>query len=115
MIKIITFAGVLFLFGCAAHKKVKVTNEIPSCLRSKVDSMAANASIGAPQSITRYSFHGKTVYYLKSACCDKYNIVYDSACKLLGFPDGGFTGRGDGKMVDFHREATDGKIVWKKE
>ena len=115
MIKIITFARILFLFGCVANKNVKVTNQIPSCLRSKVDSMSANASIGAPQSITRYSFHGKTVYYLKLAFCDKYNIVYDSACNLLGFPDGGFTGRGDGKMVDFHREETDGKIVWKKE
>lgn len=113
MIKIISFASAVFLFACAAHKKVTVTTNLPTCLRTKIDSMAANPNEGAPQSVTRYNYYGKTVYYMKAPCCDKYNIVFDSDCNILGFPDGGFTGRGDGKMRDFFKEAKDGKVVWK--
>ncbi len=112
MIKIITFAAVLFLFACAAHKKATDNVAIPSCLLSKIDSMTANPNEGSPQSVTSYSYHDKTVYYMKAPCCDKYNIVFDSVCNVLGYPDGGFTGKGDGKMPDFFKEATDGKVVW---
>ncbi len=49
-----------------------------------------------------------------SPCCDKYNVVYDSACNILGYPDGGFTGRGDGKMSDFYKEASNKKVIWEK-
>lgn len=112
MIKIITFTSVVFLFACAAHKKMEITNELPSCLRSKIDSMSANPNEGAPQSVTRYNYKDQTVYYMKASCCDKYNIVFDSVCNVLGYPDGGFTGRGDGKMPDFFKDAKDGKVVW---
>ena len=74
--------------------------------------MTADPNEGSPQSITRYSYHDKTVYYMKAPCCDKYNIVFDSTCNILGYPDGGFTGKGDGKMTDFFKEAKDGKVVW---
>lgn len=77
--------------------------------------MAENPSEGSPQSITRYHYKGQTVYYMVAPCCDKFNIAFDSACNILGYPDGGYTGRGDGKMPDFHKEATNGKVVWKRE
>lgn len=112
MIKIITFTSVVFLFACVAHKKVEIANELPSCLHSKIDSMAANPNEGAPQSVTRYNYHDQTVYYMSAHCCDKYNVVFDSDCNILGHPDGGFTGRGDGKMRDFFKEAKEGKVVW---
>lgn len=75
--------------------------------------MTENPSEGIPQSVTRYDYHRKTVYYMVAPCCDKFNIVFDSACNILGYPDGGYTGRGDGKMPNFHEEATEKKIVWK--
>jgi len=114
MIKIITFTAVVFLFACSSHKKIAVTAELPACLKAKIDSMIANPNEGSPQSITRYSYHEKTVYYMKAPCCDKYNIVFDNDCNILGYPDGGFTGRGDGKMPDFFNEAKDGKVVWEQ-
>jgi hypothetical protein len=112
MIKAITFTLVIFLFACAAHKKAVNAGEIPVCLKAKIDSMTANPNEGAPQSITQYNYKGQTVYYMKSPCCDKYNIVFDSNCNILGYPDGGFTGKGDGKMPDFFNEVKDGKVVW---
>lgn len=55
----------------------------------------------------------RTVYYMKAACCDRLNIVFDKDCKILGYPDGGITGRGDGSLPGFWKNATDGTIVWK--
>ena len=74
--------------------------------------MTANPDEGSPLSITRYKYKGQIVYYMVSPCCDRFNIVYDKNCKVLGFPDGGYTGKGDGKMAEFKEAATDGKVVW---
>ena len=76
--------------------------------------MAADSAQGLPMLVTRYIYKGQTVYYITSSCCDKYNIVYDNKCRLLGYPDGGFAGRGDGKMPGFKNEATDARVVWQR-
>ncbi|MEO8108768.1 MAG: hypothetical protein ABI594_01990 [Ginsengibacter sp.] len=121
MSKILTM--ILFIslmMSCAANKKMQTPNEttsenaIPACLQSVINTMASEPN-GSPQSVSRYSYKNQTVYYLVSPCCDKYNIVYDSACNILGYPDGGFTGKGDGKMVDFAQEASDKQVVWEKQ
>ena len=112
MNRVISFVLMFFLLGCATHKKVVKNGGLPVCLKEKIDSMAKDPNEGTPQSVTRYNYNNQTVYYLKSPCCDKYNIVYDSTCHILGYPDGGFTGRGDGKMTDFFEKATDGKVLW---
>ncbi|HJY23729.1 MAG TPA: hypothetical protein VJ279_12630 [Hanamia sp.] len=76
--------------------------------------MAADPNEGSPISVTRYQYRNQTVYYMVSPCCDKYNVVYDSACNVLGYPDGGYTGRGDAKMPNFKKEAKDEKMIWEK-
>lgn len=50
-----------------------------------------------------------------SPCCDQYNIVYDKGCKVLGYPDGGITGGGDGSLPDFRDSAKNGVVVWKND
>ena len=114
MKKALFAACVLILFSCASARINKSSNAMPSCLSSKIEIMKNDPSQGEPSSISQYSYKGKTVYYVASACCDKYNIVYDSACTLLGYPDGGYSGKGDGKMADFFKEAADKKIIWEK-
>lgn len=94
------------------NKVAAARDSIPDCLIARIDSMAGDSSQGVPQSITRYQYKGQTVYYIKAPCCDKFNIVFDTACNVLGYPDGGFTGRGDGKMPGFKKEATNAKVVW---
>jgi len=39
--------------------------------------------------------------------------VFDNNCNLLGHPDGGFTGKGDGTLPDFTKEAKEEKLIWK--
>lgn len=113
--KIITVIFCMAAFiSCAVNKSTRRNGQMPSCLTTKIKVISENPDEGSPLSITRYRYNNQTVYYFVSACCDKYNIVYDSACNILGYPDGGFTGKGDGKMLDFKKEATDGELIWKK-
>jgi hypothetical protein len=114
MLKPVTIiAFIILFFSCAANKKVQRAPEMPACLAAKIKSMASDPNQGSPVSVTRYTYRQRTVYYMVSACCDKFNVVYDSVCNILGHPDGGFTGRGDGKMQGFREEATNGKVIWK--
>ena len=57
-------------------------------------------------------YKNNTAYYIRTSCCDQYNPVYNSNCDYLGAPDGGFTGKGDGKLTDFFATATNKKVVW---
>lgn len=113
------FIVCIFLLSCTHTKSLTtdaqpsdINTILPECLATVIQEMSANPSEGTPISVTRYDYKGKRVYYVAAACCDKYNIVYDSACHILGFPDGGFTGRGDGKMIDFKKEAINAKVLW---
>ncbi|MEO9210582.1 MAG: hypothetical protein ABI208_05760 [Ginsengibacter sp.] len=113
MTKIVTIAlALIILSSCAANKKVVGENDLPDCLKEKVVKMAEDPSEGTPLYITRYEFQGKMVYYMASPCCDKYNVVYDRDCKILGYPDGGLTGKGDGSLPNFRQDATNAKVIW---
>jgi hypothetical protein len=65
-----------------------------------------------PRKIYSYLYNGKTVYYVPPICCDFYSDVYDSACNIIGHPDGGFTGKGDMQMTDFNKTKTNEKLIW---
>lgn len=110
MIRPITIA--IFIFSCSANKRVQDIKVMPTCLEEKIKAMTSDTNQGSPVSITRYIYRRQTVYYMVSPCCDKFNIVYDSVCNILGYPDGGFAGQGDGKMHDFKKEASDEKVIW---
>ena len=103
-----------YLMACSTNKNTQSIKEMPSCLDAKIKTMKSAPSKGSPLSVIQYTYKEQTVYYMVSPCCDKYNVVYDSVCNVLGYPDGGFTGRGDGKMSDFYKEVTNKKIIWEK-
>lgn len=86
--------------------------EIPKCLQNKIDSFKVKEIHERPQKVVEYMYKGKKVYYVVSPCCDFFNEVYDDKCNFLGSPDGGFTGKGDGKLPDFFTEAKNEKLIW---
>ena len=55
---------------------------------------------GLNGTVVRYVIDGKPYYYVRSPCCDFFNYLYDSNGDYLCSPDGGFTGKGDGKCPD---------------
>ena len=66
-----------------------------------------------PQSIWRYEYKGQIVYFVPAQCCDQFSSLYDRFGNLMCAPDGGFTGRGDGRCSDFFAERKNEKLIWK--
>lgn len=101
---------IIFL-SCSATKNS--TQDVPSCINNKIQSFKKEPKQNPPRSITQYTYKGSKVYYVTAPCCDQYSDVYDSSCNLLGHPDGGYTGKGDGRVPDFKEEAKEEKLIWK--
>lgn len=85
---------------------------LPKCINKMIAEFAKAKVENPPRKIYSYNYQGKTVYYVTPPCCDFYSDLYDSNCNLIGHPDGGFTGKGDGKMTDFHSTKSGEKLVW---
>jgi len=109
-------------FSCHSSKQAVSTDEtvtektaedsLPHCIKALIKKFASEEKTNPPQKIYSYTYKGKKVYYVPGPCCDNFSDLYDSNCHLLGHPDGGFTGRGDGKFPDFAKEKTNEKLVW---
>jgi len=88
---------------------------LPACVKKMIDQYKVEEKQNPPRQVYSYSFKGQTVYYVTPPCCDFFSDLYDSTCVLIGHPDGGFTGRGDGKMNDFKDTRTNEKLIWRDE
>ncbi|MGB4843057.1 MAG: hypothetical protein WBP16_01190 [Ferruginibacter sp.] len=86
--------------------------KLPTCIKDKLDSFKVKEVHERPQKMIEYTYKGKKVYYVVMPCCDFFNEVYDDKCNYLGAPDGGFAGKGDGKIPDFTEQAKVVKTVW---
>ena len=98
--------------GKLSGKMVSNLGAMPACIKNKIDSFKLKEAHEKPQRVLEYVYKGKKVYYVVMPCCDFYNEVYDEKCNFLGAPDGGFTGKGDGKIPDFFEAVKSEKLVW---
>jgi hypothetical protein len=73
-----------------------------------------NEPVGNPPlSVWMYKYNGQVVYFVPAHCCDITSVVYDAEGKLLCAPDGGITGKGDGRCTDFFDQRTGEQLIWK--
>lgn len=92
---------------------ITVTQTLPAAIQKRIDGYKKMEKFEQPKSVVEYEYRGQKVYYVNMPCCDFFNELYDSTGKLMGHPDGGITGKGDGKVPDFAKEKTKERIVWK--
>ncbi|MGI8580990.1 MAG: DUF6970 domain-containing protein [Chitinophagaceae bacterium] len=97
------------LFSCTK----KFLQAGASCIQEKINDFKSQPKGNPPRSITQYSYKHKIVFYVPPQCCDQFSDLFDENCNLLGHPDGGITGRGDGTLPNFFTDAKDAKIIWK--
>ena len=88
------------------------TTARPPWLKQRIAAVLAERKRNPITRILRYQYEGKTVYYISAPCCDQYSQVYDTRGKLICNPDGGITGKGDGKCPDFDKKKSNEKLVW---
>ncbi len=75
----------------------------PACITGRIATLAS-APVGLPPaSVYRCTYQGAAVFYLPPQCCDQYSVLLSSDCTTICAPDGGFTGRGDGRCADFQQ------------
>ncbi len=90
-----------------------ISNKLPYCIETKINLFKSEPKGNPPRSIIQYTYKGQKVFYIPAQCCDQYSEVFDENCNLLGHPDGGITGKGDGKLPAFFTDAKDAKLIWK--
>ena len=87
----------------------------PACIQAMIKKFETEEKQNPPRSVFRYTYKEKTVYYVPAICCDFFSDLYDDKCNLIAHPDGGFTGKGDGKAADFKDKRSNGLLIWKDE
>lgn len=102
----------LFFFANVNCTKENPDSGIPECVQEKIKQLENEGVRNPPASIWQYDYKGQTVYYVPPYCCDFYGLLYESNCNLICAPDGGLTGKGDGKCKDFFTESKNGKLIW---
>jgi hypothetical protein len=131
--KTVIFIFLVTIFGCKSAKtdttKNNNANELvnkaladsisidslasqPACIKDLIAKMKAAAVTNPPSKIFSYSYEGKKVYYVPAVCCDNFSDLYNDSCIIIAHPDGGFTGRGDGKIKDFEEKRSNEKLIW---
>ena len=89
------------------------TSEIPDWLTSLIKRLENEPIANPPASITRYEYNGQTVYFIPQRCCDIFSDLYDSDGNIIGHPDGGITGKGDGRAPDFMELRRNESVIWR--
>ncbi|MGI4740989.1 MAG: DUF6970 domain-containing protein [Janthinobacterium lividum] len=84
----------------------------PLWLRQRIDGILATRKRNPIIRILRYQFEGETVYYESAPCCDQQSTLYDTKGAVLCHPEGGLTGRGDGRCGNFDKRKTNEQLVW---
>lgn len=110
MIRLLYSLSILFVaFGCKAQDGSSVP---PECIRQKIEAIKSAEVWNPPAKIFSYTYDDQKVYFVPSRCCDIPSVVYDEECNPICSPDGGITGKGDGKCSDFYDSRTDEELIW---
>ena len=96
----------------AKHLPESDTTARPAWLKARITAVLAERKRNPLTHIYRYQYGGQTVYYITAPCCDQYSEVFDTKGNLVCHPDGGMTGKGDGKCADFEKNKSNEKLVW---
>jgi hypothetical protein len=93
-------------------KSAKLDTTLP-WLQIKIWDYQSEPVSNPPRSVIKTTFEGKPVYYVPPVCCDIPSELYAEDGRLICYPNGGFTGAGDGKCPKFKDEYADSLNVKK--
>lgn len=92
MMKIMLMGLIGLLLNVSTCKKGQ--QDFPA---KKIEELKSKPVYNPPASVWQWDYEGVTYYYVTADCCDQYSELYDSEGTLICHPDGGYTGKGDGK------------------
>lgn len=109
LIFVIILIGVIYIYLKPSFKEKQNLIWLNNLITKEESGPVANP----PASVTKCMYKNQIVYYLPSRCCDISSVLYNENGEVICAPDGGFTGRGDGKCPDFFEERKNCEIIWK--
>lgn len=95
------------LGACAADRATQA-----AWLDTMIARFASEPVANPPRQIRRYRYRDQTVYYVAPSCCDQPSVLYDVKGSAICAPDGGMTGRGDGRCTDFNARRSEETMIW---
>ena len=96
-----------------AAEVVLPTLGIPEWLTDLIQQLENEPVANPPASITQSEYKAQIVYFLPQRCCDIFSDLYDADGNVMGHPDGGITGQGDGRAPEFFEERSNERIIWR--
>jgi hypothetical protein len=106
--RFLVFIIIIFLAGCSQA----TPSSNPAWVDKLIKQFGSDPVGNPPQSIWSYDYNGQVVYFVPAQCCDQYSMLYDASGSVICAPDGGFTGKGDGKCPDFFTERSNEQLIW---
>ncbi|MCA9050137.1 MAG: hypothetical protein KDA89_15480 [Planctomycetaceae bacterium] len=85
---------------------------VPPWLQEQITQLRQEHDETVPVMVQRAVYNGRTVYYTSAGVPDGFGTLYDEKGTLLGHPDGGIDGNGDGRCSDYFDVATNVVTVW---
>lgn len=86
--------------------------ERPSWIDQLIQRLNNAPAENPPASVTQYEYKGQTVYYVPPQHADIWSTLYDTQGEIIGHPDGGISGTGDGRVQDFLKERKNEHLIW---
>jgi hypothetical protein len=95
-----------------ANAQTRQETKTPDWLATLIKTLESQPVANPPARLTEFEYRGQTVYYLPPRCCDIPSKLYDAKGAVMCSPDGGLTGRGDGRCADFFSERRNERPIW---
>ena len=111
--RILLLALICLAMACRSTDAPDSTSEVKApWLTELISQLEGEAPANPPAKFYRYTYNNQEVYYLTSRCCDIPGKLFDKDGNQLCEPDGGITGRGDGRCPDFAEKRTNETLIW---
>lgn len=97
--------------GCSTAHTIS-SRAYPACVDSLIAQLKLDEITYPPSAVYQYTYKKQRVFFVPAPCCDFFSILYNDSCQVIAHPDGGITGRGDGRAVDFFESRTAEIKIW---
>lgn len=99
--------------ACGAYGAAPQRAPVPAAVTALIHDLENQPVRNPPALVARYDYVGRVVYYVPPHCCDFFGDLYNAAGQVICHPDGGLTGKGDGRCPDFFTQRGNETIIWR--
>ena len=101
------------IFKSLENAETETNSEFPVWVKKFISEKESQPVENPPASLMQCQYKNQTVYYASANCCDQFSVLYNKSGNAICAPDGGLTGKGDGKCRDFGETRENFKTIWK--